>query len=213
MRALLLLLNLAAASLIVFSACWLRFERSQSKNTMKDGGAFPDGGVGSTSESGSACDSKVEARGTSFSLNSRWTSLAEDAFSRVLSESSAWAIAGCVLKKSLALFFLSKCLCMGNCASTSCNPIRGCPMQVALHATSAMTAIMMVSRTDVSFPRELGLRRPNAASSLDALRGCMASLDAALNITALVSAILREGFDSSAANHRQSQYNGPTRLS
>src|SRR4030095_641863 len=46
MRALPLLLNAAAACLIVFSACWLRFERSQSKNTMNDGGATARGGGG-----------------------------------------------------------------------------------------------------------------------------------------------------------------------
>ena len=46
MRALPLLLKAAAACLIVFSACWLRFERSQSKNTMNDGGATCGGGGG-----------------------------------------------------------------------------------------------------------------------------------------------------------------------
>src|SRR4030095_12453478 len=46
MRALPFCLNAAAACRIVFSACWLRFERSQSKNTMNDGGVTTGGGGG-----------------------------------------------------------------------------------------------------------------------------------------------------------------------
>ena len=46
MRALPLVLKASAACLIVASACWLRFERSQSKNTMNDGGATIGGGGG-----------------------------------------------------------------------------------------------------------------------------------------------------------------------
>src|SRR4029453_8800943 len=46
MRALPFDLKAAAACLIVFRACWLRFERSQSKNTMNDGGAPAGGGGG-----------------------------------------------------------------------------------------------------------------------------------------------------------------------
>ena len=39
-------LKASAACLIVFKACWLKFERSQSKNTMNDGGATIGGGGG-----------------------------------------------------------------------------------------------------------------------------------------------------------------------
>ncbi len=44
MRALPLVLNAAAAWLIVPSACCERFARSQSKNTMNDGGVTAAGG-------------------------------------------------------------------------------------------------------------------------------------------------------------------------
>ena len=46
MRALPLVLKASAACLIVFSAWADRFERSQSKNTMNDGGATAGGGGG-----------------------------------------------------------------------------------------------------------------------------------------------------------------------
>ena len=46
MRALPLALKAAAACPIVVSACCDRFERSQSKNTMNDGGATIGGGGG-----------------------------------------------------------------------------------------------------------------------------------------------------------------------
>ena len=46
MRALPLALKASAACLIVASACADRFERSQSKNTMNDGGVTTGGGGG-----------------------------------------------------------------------------------------------------------------------------------------------------------------------